>query len=67
MAGLLVSGGIFTIPLMKRVGYRPDQAGAVEVSSSVNGQLMPPVMGEMLPQKNLLLDCEKKLLRSVNF
>ncbi|MEK9777408.1 MAG: TRAP transporter fused permease subunit, partial [Quisquiliibacterium sp.] len=30
---------------MKRVGYRPDQAGAVEVSSSVNGQLMPPVMG----------------------
>ncbi|MDA0224643.1 MAG: TRAP transporter fused permease subunit, partial [Proteobacteria bacterium] len=29
----------------KRVGYRPDQAGAVEVSSSVNGQLMPPVMG----------------------
>jgi len=30
---------------MKRVGYRPDQAGAVEVSSSVNGQIMPPVMG----------------------
>ena len=30
---------------MKRVGYRPDQAAAVEVSSSVNGQLMPPVMG----------------------
>ena len=37
--------GTFTIPLMKRVGYRPDQAEAVEVSSSVNGQLMPPVMG----------------------
>jgi TRAP transporter 4TM/12TM fusion protein len=30
---------------MKRVGYRGDQAGAVEVSSSVNGQIMPPVMG----------------------
>ncbi len=41
----VVTTGTFTIPLMKRVGYRPDQAGAVEVSSSVNGQLMPPVMG----------------------
>jgi TRAP transporter 4TM/12TM fusion protein len=41
----VVTTGTFTIPLMKRVGYRPDQAGAVEVSGSVNGQLMPPVMG----------------------
>lgn len=41
----VVTTGTFTIPLMKRVGYRDDQAGAVEVSSSVNGQLMPPVMG----------------------
>jgi TRAP transporter 4TM/12TM fusion protein len=41
----VVTTGTFTIPLMKRVGYRGDQAGAVEVSSSVNGQLMPPVMG----------------------
>ena len=41
----VVTTGTFTIPLMKRVGYRPDQAAAVEVSSSVNGQLMPPVMG----------------------
>jgi TRAP transporter 4TM/12TM fusion protein len=41
----VVTTGTFTIPLMKRVGYRPDQAGAVEVSSSVNGQIMPPVMG----------------------
>jgi TRAP transporter 4TM/12TM fusion protein len=41
----VVTTGTFTIPLMKRVGYRPDQAGAVEVSSSVNGQMMPPVMG----------------------
>jgi len=41
----VVTTGTFTIPLMKRVGYRADQAGAVEVSSSVNGQLMPPVMG----------------------
>ncbi|MDO9074488.1 MAG: TRAP transporter permease [Rubrivivax sp.] len=41
----VVTTGTFTIPLMKRVGYRPDQAAAVEVSSSVNGQIMPPVMG----------------------
>src|SRR5919106_1939790 len=41
----VVTGGVFTISLMKRVGYTPVQAGAVETSSSVNGQLMPPVMG----------------------
>ncbi|WP_281983710.1 TRAP transporter permease [Azonexus hydrophilus] len=41
----VVTTGTFTIPLMKSVGYRPDQAASVEVSSSVNGQIMPPVMG----------------------
>jgi TRAP transporter 4TM/12TM fusion protein len=41
----VVTGGVFTIALMKRVGYTPVQAGAIETSSSVNGQLMPPVMG----------------------
>ncbi|BDG28656.1 TRAP transporter permease [Thermus thermophilus] len=40
-----VTTGTFTIPLMKRVGYPPEKAGAVEVASSSNGQLMPPVMG----------------------
>jgi len=40
-----VTTGTFTIPLMKRVGFTSEKAGAVEVSSSVNGQLMPPVMG----------------------
>ncbi|MCC5857347.1 MAG: TRAP transporter permease [Ectothiorhodospiraceae bacterium] len=40
-----VTTGTFTIPLMKRVGFRSEKAGAVEVASSVNGQLMPPVMG----------------------
>ncbi len=40
-----VTTGTFTIPLMKRVGFRAEKAGAVEVASSVNGQLMPPVMG----------------------
>ncbi|PKO34375.1 MAG: C4-dicarboxylate ABC transporter [Betaproteobacteria bacterium HGW-Betaproteobacteria-7] len=41
----VVTTGTFTIPLMKSVGYRADQAASVEVASSVNGQLMPPVMG----------------------
>jgi TRAP transporter 4TM/12TM fusion protein len=41
----VVTTGTFTIPRMKSVGYRPDQAASVEVSSSVNGQIMPPVMG----------------------
>ncbi|MEO5342857.1 MAG: TRAP transporter permease, partial [Gammaproteobacteria bacterium SHHR-1] len=37
--------GTFTIPLMKRVGFPASKAGAVEVASSTNGQLTPPVMG----------------------
>jgi len=41
----VVTTGTFTIPLMKRVGYPPVKAGAIEVSSSVNGQILPPVMG----------------------
>ena len=41
----VVTTGTFTIPLMKRVGFSPEQAGSVEVASSVNGQIMPPVMG----------------------
>ena len=40
-----VTTGTFTIPMMKRVGFSAEKAGAVEVSSSVNGQIMPPVMG----------------------
>ena len=41
----VVSGGIFTIPLMKRAGYGGVKAAAIETASSVNGQIMPPVMG----------------------
>jgi TRAP-type uncharacterized transport system fused permease subunit len=41
----VVTTGTFTIPLMKRVGFSGEKAGAVEVASSVNGQIMPPVMG----------------------
>ncbi|TIX84842.1 MAG: TRAP transporter permease, partial [Mesorhizobium sp.] len=41
----VVSGGIFTIPLMKRTGLSGVKAGAIEASASINGQIMPPVMG----------------------
>ncbi|SLN25767.1 DctM-like transporters [Roseovarius albus] len=41
----VVTTGTFTIPLMRRVGFSNEKAGAVEVASSVNGQIMPPVMG----------------------
>ncbi len=41
----VVTTGTFTIPLMKRVGYQPHFAGAVEAAASTGGQIMPPVMG----------------------
>ncbi|KAG1245807.1 hypothetical protein G6F65_021027 [Rhizopus arrhizus] len=41
----VVTGGIFTIPLMQKAGYGGVRAGAIETASSVNGQIMPPVMG----------------------
>ncbi|MGQ7844715.1 TRAP transporter permease [Granulosicoccus sp. 3-233] len=41
----VVTTGTFTIPLMKRTGFSAEKAGAVEVASSTNGQLTPPVMG----------------------
>jgi TRAP transporter 4TM/12TM fusion protein len=40
-----VESGSLTIPMMKRLGYRPEFAAAVEASSSTGGQIMPPVMG----------------------
>ena len=41
----VVTTGVFTIPLMKKAGFPPEKAGAIEVAASTNGQLMPPVMG----------------------
>lgn len=41
----VVTTGTFTIPMMKKVGYPPKKAAAVEVAASTNGQLMPPIMG----------------------
>lgn len=40
-----VTTGTFTIPLMKKTGFKAEQAGAVETSASTMGQLMPPIMG----------------------
>ncbi len=44
VANVVVTGA-FTIPLMKRIGFRPHDAGAIEAISSTGGQIMPPVMG----------------------
>ncbi|HSR42795.1 MAG TPA: TRAP transporter fused permease subunit [Longimicrobiales bacterium] len=41
----VVTTGTFTIPLMKRAGFRPFFAGAIEAAASTGGQLMPPIMG----------------------
>ncbi|MBT5485919.1 MAG: TRAP transporter permease [Deltaproteobacteria bacterium] len=41
----VVITGTFTIPLMKKVGFSAEKAGAIEVAASTNGQLMPPIMG----------------------
>jgi TRAP transporter 4TM/12TM fusion protein len=41
----VVTTGAFTIPLMKRLGYSPAQAGGIEAAASTGGQIMPPLMG----------------------
>ncbi len=41
----VATSGAFTIPLMKRVGYKPYFAGAIEAAASTGGQIMPPIMG----------------------
>ena len=43
--GNTVTTGSVTIPMMKKTGYRPEFAGAVEASASTGGQIMPPIMG----------------------
>ncbi|WP_413375779.1 TRAP transporter permease [Alkalihalobacillus sp. 1P02AB] len=43
--GNVVSTGAFTIPLMKKIGYDKNFSGAVEASSSIGGQILPPIMG----------------------
>ena len=41
----VVTSGAFTIPLMKKVGYRAEEAGGVEAAASTGGQILPPIMG----------------------
>ena len=41
----VVTTGVFTIPLMKKLGYKPEQAGGIEAAASTGGQIMPPLMG----------------------
>ena len=41
----VVTTGAFTIPLMKQLGYKPEEAGGVEAAASTGGQIMPPIMG----------------------
>lgn len=41
----VVTSGAFTIPLMKRTGYRGEEAGGIEAAASTGGQILPPVMG----------------------
>lgn len=41
----VVTSGAFTIPLMKRVGYRPEESGGIEAAASTGGQILPPIMG----------------------
>ncbi len=41
----VVTTGAFTIPLMKKLGYRPEEAAGVEAAASTGGQIMPPIMG----------------------
>jgi TRAP transporter 4TM/12TM fusion protein len=44
-AGNVVATGSLTIPLMKKVGYKPQTAGAIEAAASSGGQILPPIMG----------------------
>lgn len=37
--------GVMTIPMMKKIGYKPEEAGAIEAVASTGGQIMPPIMG----------------------
>ena len=41
----VVTSGAFTIPLMKKVGYRAEEAGGIEAAASTGGQILPPIMG----------------------
>ena len=65
--GNTVTTGAITIPLMKKTGYRPEFAGAVEASASTGGQLMPPIMGAaaFLMSEYMGIPCMQVALKAV--
>jgi TRAP transporter 4TM/12TM fusion protein len=69
----VVGTGVMTIPLMKRVGYPPKTAGAVEAIASTGGQLMPPVMGAAafvlaeMTRTPYLMVCKAAIMPAVAF
>jgi len=46
-AANVATTGVFTVPMMKSIGYKPHQAGAIEAAASTGGQILPPVMGSV--------------------
>lgn len=63
----VVTTGAFTIPLMKKIGYKKDFAGAVESAASVGGQILPPIMGAaaFIMAENLSLPYTKIILAGI--
>ncbi|MBB6453521.1 TRAP transporter 4TM/12TM fusion protein [Salirhabdus euzebyi] len=63
----VVTTGAFTIPLMKKIGYKKDFAGAVESAASVGGQILPPIMGAaaFIMAENLAVPYTKIILAGI--
>ncbi len=63
----VVTTGAFTIPLMKKIGYKKEFAGAVESAASVGGQILPPIMGAaaFIMAENLNIPYTKVILAGI--
>ncbi len=63
----VVTTGAFTIPLMKKIGYHKNFAGAVESAASVGGQILPPIMGAaaFIMAENLAIPYQKIILAGI--
>ncbi len=62
----VVSTGTFTIPMMKRLGFKPETAGAIEAVASTGGQFMPPVMGAGVFILATLIEMEYLTIAALN-
>jgi TRAP transporter 4TM/12TM fusion protein len=58
----VVATGTFTIPIMKRIGYPPEYAGAIEACASTGGMLMPPIMGTVVFMMAAMLEIEYRAI-----